>query len=141
VPEPRRSRHCGRGRQAPVQPVWRHAGEPGKAPERQGRSWSAFHRLADLAGRPGSDRRLPDRRPATVLPQREPGTLLSWLQRRSRLSIIEGMTRTPPVSGPRALTTLEAALAALLDGVSPVAPSFVPLDQAMGRIAAAMPAV
>ena len=28
--EPRRSRHRGRGRQAAVQPIWRHAGEPGK---------------------------------------------------------------------------------------------------------------
>lgn len=49
------------------------------------------------------------------------------------------MTRTPVVSG--SLTTLEAALAALLDGVAPVAPCFVPLEQALGRIAAAMPPV
>ena len=32
VQEPRRPRHRGRRRQAPVQPVWRHAGEPGKHP-------------------------------------------------------------------------------------------------------------
>ena len=40
-----------------------------------------------------------------------------------------------------ALTSLEAALAALLDGVTPVAPRCVPLDQALGRVAAEMPAV
>lgn len=51
------------------------------------------------------------------------------------------MMRTPPFLGAGTLTTLETALAALLDGVSPVAPYFVPLEQAMGRIAAAMPPI
>lgn len=37
------------------------------------------------------------------------------------------------------LTAVETALAALLDGVSPVAPSLVPLDRALGCVAAAMP--
>jgi molybdopterin biosynthesis enzyme len=39
------------------------------------------------------------------------------------------------------LTSLEVALAALLDGVGPVASRFVPLDQALGCVAAAMPPV
>ncbi|WP_353682769.1 molybdopterin-binding protein [Mesorhizobium sp.] len=38
-----------------------------------------------------------------------------------------------------ALTGLEAALAALLDGVEPVAPTLLPLDQTPGKIGAAMP--
>ena len=38
-----------------------------------------------------------------------------------------------------ALTGLEAALAALLDGVEPVAPTLLPLDQTLGKIGAAMP--
>jgi molybdopterin biosynthesis enzyme len=45
--------------------------------------------------------------------------------------------RTQPSIG--ALTSFEAALAALLDGLTPVAPSFLPLDQALGRIGAVMP--
>jgi molybdopterin biosynthesis enzyme len=49
------------------------------------------------------------------------------------------MMRTPPPTG--ALTSLDAALAALLDGVAPVAPSLAALDQAFGRIAAEMPAL
>jgi molybdopterin biosynthesis enzyme len=47
------------------------------------------------------------------------------------------MSRTQPSDG--ALTSLESALAALLDGLAPVAPSMLPLDQALGRIAAEMP--
>lgn len=35
-----------------------------------------------------------------------------------------------------ALTDLDAALAILLDGLGPVAPSFLPLDRALGRVAA-----
>lgn len=55
--------------------------------------------------------------------------------------MIEGTTRTPTFSGTGILTTVEAALRALLDGASPVVPCFVPLDRATGRIAAAMPPV
>jgi molybdopterin molybdotransferase len=47
------------------------------------------------------------------------------------------MSRTQPSNG--ALTSLESALAALLDGLAPVAPSILPLDRALGRIAAEMP--
>lgn len=47
------------------------------------------------------------------------------------------MSRTQPSNG--ALTSLESALAALLDGLAPIAPSLVPLDQALGHIAAEMP--
>lgn len=39
------------------------------------------------------------------------------------------------------LISLEAALAALIDGLAPVAPRFLSLDQALGRVAAEMPAV
>lgn len=49
------------------------------------------------------------------------------------------MSRTQPSSG--ALTSLESALADLLDGVVPVAPISVPLAEAGGRIAADMPAL
>jgi molybdopterin biosynthesis enzyme len=45
--------------------------------------------------------------------------------------------RTPPPIG--ALTSLDAALAALLDGLAPVSPSLIALDQALGRVAAEMP--
>jgi len=38
-----------------------------------------------------------------------------------------------------ALTSLEAAVAMLLDGLEPVAPSFLPFEAALGRIAAGMP--
>lgn len=51
------------------------------------------------------------------------------------------MTRTPLFSGTGVLTTHEAALVALLDDIAPVAPSFVPLDQALRRVAAQMPAL
>lgn len=47
------------------------------------------------------------------------------------------MSRTQPSNG--ALTSLESALAALLDGLAPIAPTLVPLDQALGHIAAEMP--
>jgi molybdopterin molybdotransferase len=47
------------------------------------------------------------------------------------------MSRTQPSNG--ALTSLESALAALLDGLAPIAPSLLPLDEAIGRIAAEMP--
>lgn len=49
------------------------------------------------------------------------------------------MSRTQPSSG--ALTSLESALADLLDGVVAVAPRSVPLAEASGRIAADMPAL
>jgi molybdopterin biosynthesis enzyme len=49
------------------------------------------------------------------------------------------MMTTPPPAG--ILTNLKAALAALLDGVRPVAPCFVPLEQALGRVAAEMPGI
>ena len=51
------------------------------------------------------------------------------------------MTRTPSLPGRGILTPVESALSALLDGMSPVAPCVVPLDQATGRVAAAMPPV
>jgi molybdopterin molybdotransferase len=47
------------------------------------------------------------------------------------------MMRMQPSIG--ALTSLESALGALLDGLAPVAPSFLPLDRALGRVGAAMP--
>jgi molybdopterin molybdotransferase len=47
------------------------------------------------------------------------------------------MMRMQPSIG--ALTGLEAALAALLDGLAPVAPSFLPLDQSLAKIGAVMP--
>jgi molybdopterin molybdotransferase len=46
------------------------------------------------------------------------------------------MMRTPLPTG--TLTGLDAALAALLDGVSPIAPRLVPLDAALGCVAAGM---
>ena len=45
--------------------------------------------------------------------------------------------RIQPTLG--ALTSLQAALAAILDGVAPVAPSLLPLDQTLGKIGAVMP--
>ena len=47
------------------------------------------------------------------------------------------MIRTQPSTA--ALTSLEAALAILLEGLAPVAPSFLPLELALGCIGAAMP--
>jgi molybdopterin biosynthesis enzyme len=47
------------------------------------------------------------------------------------------MIRTQSSTG--ALTSLEAALAALLDGLAPVSPTLLRLDQALGRIGAVMP--
>src|SRR5229473_2515459 len=67
VPEPRRSPDRGRRRQAAVQSIRRHAGEPGKISFREERARPGFCRLADLGGRPGRDRRLQDRWPAAVL--------------------------------------------------------------------------
>jgi molybdopterin biosynthesis enzyme len=49
------------------------------------------------------------------------------------------MSRTPHPAG--ALTSLETVLATLLDGLEPVAPSLVSLDQALGRVAADMPSL
>ncbi|TPM43468.1 molybdopterin-binding protein [Mesorhizobium sp. B2-2-3] len=49
------------------------------------------------------------------------------------------MTRTFSSTGP--LTLLEAALDALLHGVMPVTPRLVPLEQALGYVAAGMPPV
>jgi molybdopterin molybdotransferase len=46
------------------------------------------------------------------------------------------MNRIPPLGG--ALTSLDAALAGLLDGLAPVAPTFLPLPEALGCIAAEM---
>lgn len=47
------------------------------------------------------------------------------------------MIRMQPSIG--ALTSLDSALAALLEGLAPVAPGFLPLDRALGCIAAGMP--
>ena len=60
-----------RRRQAAVQPVRRHAGEPGEASARQEGSRPAVHRLAGLGGGPEGDRRLQDQRRAIVLSQRQ----------------------------------------------------------------------
>ena len=57
-----RPRHPGRGRQAAVQSIRRHAGEPGEAPAREEGAWPAVHRLAGLGRRPEGDRRLQDQR-------------------------------------------------------------------------------
>ena len=38
-----------RGRQAAVQPVWRHAGQSGQTCQREGEGRTGLHRLADLA--------------------------------------------------------------------------------------------
>jgi len=46
---------------------------------------------------------------------------------------------TPPQRLPASLTPLDAALAALFDGLEPVAPTKLPLLGALGSIAAAMP--
>ncbi|WP_348629573.1 molybdopterin-binding protein [Mesorhizobium sp. WSM1497] len=61
------------------------------------------------------------------------------LQTGSGLLHYRAMTRTLSPTG--ALTTLDKALAGLLDGVMPVATCLVPLDEALGRVAAGMPAV
>ena len=62
VQEPRRSRHPRRGRQAAVQPVRRHAGEPGEARAREEGARPGLHRLAGLGRGPEGDRRLQDQR-------------------------------------------------------------------------------
>ncbi len=49
VQEPRRSDDPGRGRHAPVQSVWRDAGEPGKIPACEEAGRPGLRRLADLA--------------------------------------------------------------------------------------------
>ena len=61
----------GGRRQAAVQPIRRDAGESGKAPERQERPRAAIHRLAGVARRAESDRRLQDQRRAAVLSERQ----------------------------------------------------------------------
>ena len=58
----------GRGRQAPLQPVRRDAGQSGEASERQGGPRPEVRRLARVAARTGRDRGLQDRRRAAVLP-------------------------------------------------------------------------
>lgn len=47
------------------------------------------------------------------------------------------MMRIQPSAGP--LTSLDSALAALLDGIAPIVPTSVPVGEALGRIAAEMP--
>ena len=61
----------GRGRQAPVQPVRRDAGQSRKASEREKGARAAVHRLAGLARRAEGDRRLQDQRRAAVLSECE----------------------------------------------------------------------
>ena len=56
--ESRRAGHRGRGRQAAVQSIRRHAGQSGQASGREGAVGAAVHRLADFAGGPERDRRL-----------------------------------------------------------------------------------
>src|SRR5690606_37912032 len=85
------------------------------------------------------DRRIQDRWPAALLPERGPGAFLRPVAKPFSSLHHQAMMRTSPPTG--VLTSLEAALAALLDGVSPVAPGVVPLDQAFGRVAAEMPAI
>ncbi|MGY4502995.1 tungstate transport system substrate-binding protein [Bradyrhizobium sp. GM24.11] len=61
-----------RGRQAAVQSVRCHAGQSGKASEREGEGRAGLHRLADLAQGAGRDRRLQGQRRAAIFPQRVP---------------------------------------------------------------------
>jgi len=70
VQEPRRSRNRHRRRPAPVQPIWRDAGEPREASACEEGMGPGFHRLADFADGPAGDRRLQDRGEAIILPQR-----------------------------------------------------------------------
>jgi len=52
-----------------IQPIRRHAGEPGKISLGEEGTRPDVHRLARLGGRPDGDRRLQDRWPAAVLSQ------------------------------------------------------------------------
>ena len=61
----------GRRRQAHVQPVRRHAGEPGQASEREEGARPAIHRLSDLTARPEGYIQLQDQRRAAVLSERQ----------------------------------------------------------------------
>src|SRR5262249_13297942 len=82
VQEPRRTRHRGRGRRAPLQPIRRDPGEPGQVPAREQGARSGFHRLARLRGRPECNCLLLYRGPAAVLCQRQyAGSLMRALAR------------------------------------------------------------
>ena len=71
VQEPRRPGDFSGGRPAPVQPVRRDAGESGQASAREEGDGPGFRRLGDLAGGPENDRRVQDRRRATLFSKRE----------------------------------------------------------------------
>ncbi|MFC6491216.1 hypothetical protein ACFP9U_24955, partial [Nitratireductor sp. GCM10026969] len=58
------------------------------------------------------------------------------LQTQAHLAHHAGMNSFEPSQG--ALTSFESALAALLDGLAPVPPTYLPLSEGLGRIAAEM---
>ena len=92
--EPWRSRNSGRRRQAAVQSIRRHAGESCEISHREEGTWPDLRRLAGLAGRPGRDRGLQDRRPAAVLSRT-----------RTRRGVEAGMAYLGLVSGGQAVPT------------------------------------
>ncbi len=65
-------RHPDRRRQAPLQPIRRHAGESREAFECKGEGRAGLHRLARVVEGAGRDRRLQGRRRAAIFPQRVP---------------------------------------------------------------------
>ena len=62
----------GRGRQEALQPVRRHAGEPGQASQGEAGRGPGLHRLGAVGGGAGRHPLVPDQRRAAVLPQRQP---------------------------------------------------------------------
>ena len=93
VQEPRRSRDRRRGRQAALQPVRRDARQSRQASDGQEGSRADVRRLGGLAGGPESDRRLQDRRRATLLSERGAAGRMSaraWASCRSATDVAAG---------------------------------------------------
>ena len=102
-----------------------------KYPFREAGARPGFRRLAGFGGRPGGHRRLPDRRPAAVLSRcgaardRDNASLLHvvpailgyWLPKAR--CVVHHFQMIPTQRLPAKLTSLDAALAALLHGLEP----------------------
>src|SRR5262249_46568884 len=103
----RRPCDCDRGRQVALQSVRRHACKPAETYAREEGVRASLHRLADIAGRSESHRRIQDRRPAAIFPKCQRSKRLSR-SHAPKWCLAERARQTPQGGCPMATRSLVA---------------------------------